>query len=134
MTVSDRSALAQSPFVALAEANDWLVEYDGTEFDPPIDVAWFRVQVREESTTQVSLGAPGANIFRTTGFVFVTVFGPFGGGSGASEDLAGTIADAYRAANVDGFRFTSSSVVNVGRHRSWYSVIVRVRFEHDELA
>ncbi|CAH1661705.1 conserved hypothetical protein [Hyphomicrobiales bacterium] len=107
--------------------------YEGVTFTPPTAAAWCRLTIRDGEARQVSEGAPGSNVHRHAGAIFVEIFCPGGKGTQALRLLADAAADVFRNARFGGVLCRVPSMSAIREEAPWVSVSMSIPFQRDEL-
>lgn len=114
------------------------IAYDNAP-EPPAKVGvdpqpWMRAAVRTAGTTQTAIGGTGtgANRYRTTGSLLITLMDASEKGDGVLLALADKIVLAFRAVTVGNVVFRTPSVSTVGRFGGSWQVNVSCPFYADE--
>lgn len=110
------------------------ISWPDTPFTPPDSATWVRFTMKNNDTFQASTGAPGANRFRTVGFIYIDIFQPAGQGSTDARTKADTAAALFRGNTLSGVLFRNVNARDMGVDPSGlYRWQVRAEFQHDHI-
>lgn len=118
-----------------AWGNTTAIAWPDVSFTPPDGAAWVRFTERHDDGYQASIGAPGNNRQRRTGFVIIQVFVPQGKGGTSCRPLADQAVLAFVNQTVQGIHFNDVHAREVGNDgHGWYQINVYARFYYDQIA
>ena len=83
---------------------------------------------------QITIGAPGNNVFREDGTFQIHVFGLAGAGETKLREYADAIRAIFRAANFDGIRCYGADPASIGpgdERGKWLRATVAVDYQYD---
>jgi hypothetical protein len=105
---------------------------------PPSLEPWIAVQFVTGSEEQASLGAPGNNLYRESGTLFLHVIVPAGTGDALCLEYAETLRTLFRSARFDGVHCLGADPPNtepgasvVGDDGAWFGASFAVDYEYD---
>lgn len=109
------------------------VDYPNETFTPPADGAAFvQVDFPVADSEQISIGAPGANVFRDIGAIRFIVNVPKGSGLALAMRYAGEIADLFRGKDFSGvLTFAPTPPVYLGVDGVYAAVSTSIPYQFD---
>jgi hypothetical protein len=115
------------------------IAWPGIPFTVPLDangepVNHVRFFITNGDVFQISIGAPGANVFRHTGILTVKIFTKSGLGELPAKQLADKFCAIFRNKTYAGIRFKEPSSVIMGMTEDgFYQINAFCAFERDSL-
>ena len=104
--------------------------FDNERYDPPDGACWARVAVRHNSRQQESLGGITHRKFESSGSVFIQCFCPRDSGAAGADALAEVAQGIFEGKTINGIRFTSSNIQEIGPTEDWYMIVVEASFTY----
>jgi hypothetical protein len=108
-------------------------QFDNDPTEPDKSALWCRFTILPANSKQKSVGAPGANIFRTPGLAIAQLFGPLGQGDGDLLGKADDIIEAFCNTYTSGVHFGTPSIKQLGNDGSFWQVNIAMEFWIDQL-
>jgi hypothetical protein len=108
-------------------------QYDNAPFNKPEDSIWCRWTILPGEDTKVSMGSPGASLYRTVGIAVAQLFGPLRAGDSPLWDVADKVKAAFESESFDGIVFKTPNVKRVGERNGQWQVNVTCPFHYDEI-
>ena len=115
---------------------DTLIAWPGIPFKTPDSdsVSWLEFNIVSGEPSQISVGAPGKNIFRHPGIVSINVLTPAKLGEEESLRLADLVAEIFRAKSTDAsIRFNPPTINRLGVMQNYTQRNVSIPFNRDSL-
>lgn len=107
------------------------VGWDGHAFEPRRGDASVRLSIRDGEGFPKSAGAPGSNVVRRVGVVFVEVFTPGGEGSKVARDLIDHIRPIFEHWRDGNLLFRTMAVAGPIEDPPFYKLTATFPFELD---
>ena len=127
--------------------NQWgsttVVEYMNVDFTPPANAAFVKLEISDIDSNQITTGC-ATNLFRTIGFINITILLPVGSGPLQMRTYADQIMAIFRNWSSDGIvcmapkaylsgnRVGKVTLEYAGQKRDWMRGIVEVPYRRDE--
>jgi hypothetical protein len=109
------------------------IAWPDVPFTPP-NATWVRFTLKNNAGFQATIGAPGSNMLRRIGVVYIQVFQKEGQGSTDARSKADTAADIFIANGLSGVTFSNVNVRDIGPDgNGWYQVNVSAEYRHDHI-
>lgn len=109
-----------------------LIAWDNVDFTVPSDgSSWIRVGVKNVGSSFKSLGP--AKVTRRTGIIFIQVFIPDGKTTKQADSITDTLVNLFETKLLQGFRFESPDVKEIGNNNGWFQVNIAVSYHFDDL-
>jgi hypothetical protein len=118
--------------------------YDNVPFTTPTSTqAWVKLELWDGSTVKASVGS-GAQLRRSFGTVFFTIYAPINAGTLLARTLADSISAIFRDKQVSGATFEDADFSRLGEvayvgtgvikgSGNWYQLKVAIPFKYDEI-
>jgi hypothetical protein len=105
------------------------------QLTPPVDGGpYVQVQYPFGDERQISIGAPGANIFREEGGIRFVIFTPVGDGIGSAQSIAASLRTLFRNFRSGAFRCYAAAPVtfdDTNDRPGWFVSSFAVPYEFD---
>ena len=117
------------------------IRYDNVPFEIPT-TSWVSLEVWDGASNKASLGS-GAQLRRSLGTVFVTIYTPTDGGSKVARDYADQVSGIFRDVQISGITFYEATTSRLGEvyhgatggntsgTSQWYLVKVAIPYHYD---
>lgn len=108
------------------------IAWPDVNFIPP-NGTWVRFSMKNNLGYQASIGAPGSNMFRREGMVYIQIFQKEGQGSTDARTKADVAADIFIANELSGVTFSNVNAKDIGPDNGWYQWQVSAEFRYDRI-
>lgn len=109
------------------------VAYSNVAFKPPADAEWARLTILDNTTDEIGIGQPGAQLYRFQGLIVVSLFAPLNKGEKRARQLADQVFQIFKAADFGSVTSWAPYVTVVGESDGYFQVNVTTNFKRDEI-
>ena len=109
------------------------VAYSNVAFTPPADAEWVRLNILDNTTDEIGIGQPNAQLHRFQGLIVVGIFTPLNTGEKRARQLADQVFSMFKSADFGSVTSWTPYVTVVGESDGYFQVNVTTNFKRDEI-
>lgn len=109
------------------------VAYSNVAFSPPADSEWARLTILDNTTDEIGIGQPGAQLHRFQGLIIVSVFSQLNKGEKKARQLADLVFSIFKSADFGSVTTWAPSLTVIGESDGYFQVNVTINFKRDEI-
>lgn len=108
------------------------INYDNVDYKPTPETPWIKLEIATGEQIPVSLGGPGATLYRNGGVISITVYVPLNSGARTAKSYCDTLAAIFRGQQFSSITCRGASITRIGEDNGWFLYNASIPYFRDE--